>query len=287
MSRNLAASVRARLKNRADAGREDFNLVLTRFGLERLLFRLSISAHADRFLLKGALLFSVWHDAPRRPTRDLDLLGLGPGDVTSVVTMFREICAVACEDGVRFDPESVSGSEIREEAGYGGVRLGVNAEIDGAQLSLQIDVGFGDAVTPGPERIDYPILLDDLPAVRLRAYPRYSVVAEKLEVILALGIANSRMKDYFDLWILLRAGSLDTATIGRAIAATCKRRGTMIPVGWPLGLSEGFAADVVKQTQWQAFLRKNRLDAPALVRIVADLRDALDAPLRIARGEPA
>lgn len=287
MSRNRAASVRSRLKTRADAAGEDFNLVLTRFGLERLLYRLSISPHADHFLLKGALLFAIWHDAPRRPTRDLDLFGLGAGDVENVIAAFREVCAVACADGVRFDPAAISGREIREDAGYGGVRLSLHAELDGARLHLQVDVGFGDAVTPGAERIEYPTMLDDLPVPPLRAYPRHTVVAEKLEAIFVLGIANSRMKDYFDLWILLRAGSLDSATLGRAIAATCKRRGTMISVGWPLGLSEGFAADVVKQTQWQAFLRKNRLDAPALVRIVADLRDALDAPLRIARGEPA
>lgn len=287
MSRNLAASVRARLKNRADASREDFNLLLTRYGLERLLYRLSISPHADRFLLKGALLFAVWHDAPRRPTRDLDLLGLGPGDVASMVTVFRDLCAIACEDGIRFDPASVSGQEIREEAGYGGVRLHLRAELGGARVGLQVDVGFGDAVTTKPEEIVYPVLLDDLPAPRLRAYPQHTVVAEKLEAVFALGIANSRMKDYFDLWILLRAGALDPQTLGRAIAATCTRRRTAMPTGWPVGLSDAFGADTVKQTQWQAFLRKNRLDAPALTDVVADLRAALDEPLHLARGGAA
>jgi len=287
MSRILAASVRARLKNRADASREDFNLLLTRFGLERLLYRLSISPHADRFLLKGALLFAVWHDAPRRPTRDLDLLGLGPGDVESTVAVFRDLCVIACDDGVRFEPTTVAGAEIREEASYGGVRIHLRAELDGARLSLQVDVGFGDAVTPSPETIDYPVLLDDLPMPHLRAYPQHTVVAEKVEAIFTLGIANSRMKDYFDLWVLLRAGGLDTPTLGRAIAATCKRRGTAIPTGWPVGLSDGFADDTAKRTQWQAFLRKNRLDAPALGDIVAHLRDTLDEPLRLARGEAA
>lgn len=287
MSRNLAASVRARLKNRADAGREDYNLLLTRFGLERLLYRLSVSPHAERFLLKGALLFAVWHDAPRRPTRDLDLLGLDAGDVDSVVAVFRAVCAVACDDGIRFDPASVSGAEIRDEAGYGGVRIRLRGDLGGARLDLQVDVGFGDAVTLSPQTIEYPVLLDDLPAPRLRAYPEYTVVAEKLEAVFSLGIANSRMKDYFDLWVLLRGRRLEPPTLARAIAATCRRRGTALPRDWPVGLSDAFGADAAKRTQWRAFLAKNRLDAPPLAAVVVDLRAELEEALKLAREETA
>ena len=204
MSRtNLPASIRARLKQRADATRQDFNLTLTHYGLERLLYRLSISQYADRYLLKGALLFSLWYDQPHRPTRDVDLLGYGPDDVETAVATFREISQIAVDDGIVFDPASVAGSVIRKEAGYGGVRVDLRATLDGARIALQVDIGFGDVVTPAPEPIHYPVLLDDLPAPRLRAYPKYTVVAEKLHAICLLGMTNSRMKDYFDLWVLL------------------------------------------------------------------------------------
>ena len=170
MSRNLAASIRARLKQHADAARQDFNLTLTHYGLERLLYRLSISAHAPNYLLKGALLFSFWYDVPHRPTRDADLLGFGPDDIDSAVATFREICQIAVEDGIAFDPASVKGAVIRKEAGYAGVRIDLQAALDGARITLQVDIGFGDAVTPAPEAIHYPVLLDDLPAPQLRAY---------------------------------------------------------------------------------------------------------------------
>ena len=156
MSRNLAASIRARLKQHADAAKQDFNLTLTHYGLERLLYRLSISAHAPNFLLKGALLFSLWYDLPHRPTRDADLLGFGPDDIDSAVTTFREICQIPVEDGIEFDPASVKGAVIRKEAGYGGVRVDLQAKLDGARIALQVDIGFGDAVTPAPEAISYP-----------------------------------------------------------------------------------------------------------------------------------
>ncbi len=199
MSRNLAASIRARLKQHADAAKQDFNLTLTHYGLERLLYRLSISTHASNFLLKGALLFSLWYDLPHRPTRDVDLLGFGPDDIDSAVATFREICQIAVEDGIAFDPVSVKGTVIREEAGYCGVRIDLLAKLDGARIALQVDIGFGDAVTPAPEAISYPVLLDDLPAPQLRAYPKYTVVAEKFHAICLLGMTNTRMKDYFDL----------------------------------------------------------------------------------------
>jgi len=275
MSRNLAASIRARLKSRADAAGEDFNLTLTRYGLERLLYRLSVSAHADRFLLKGALLFSLWYDQPHRPTRDADLLAFGPDDVDVVVAAFREICAVACDDGIAFDPASVGGVQIRKSAGYGGVRIDLQARLDGARISLQVDLGFGDAVTPGPQAVRYPVLLEGLPAPELRAYPKATVVAEKLHAICLLGLANTRMKDYFDLDLLLRDGTLAPAQLRRAIEATFARRGLPLPGDWPFGLGDGFANDPSKQAQWTAFLRKNRLAPMPLPEVIGRLRGAL------------
>jgi hypothetical protein len=172
MSANRAASSRARLKQHTDPSKQDFNLTLTRYGLERLLYRLSISEHAPNFLLKGALLFHLWCGQPHRPTRDADLLGFGPDDVPTLVDVFRSIASIAVDDGVVFDATSVTGSPIRKDAGYGGVRIDLRATLDGARLSLQIDIGFDDAVTPAALSIDYPTLLPDVPAPTLRAYPK-------------------------------------------------------------------------------------------------------------------
>ena len=273
MSRNLAASIRARLKLRADATKQDFNLTLTHYGLERLLYRLSVSPYAPNYLLKGALLFSLWYDQPHRPTRDADLLGFGPDDIESAVAAFREICQIAVDDGIEFDPASVKGAAIRKEAGYGGVRIDLQAKLDGARITLQVDIGFGDAVTPAPEAISFPVLLDDLPAPQLRAYPKYTVVAEKFHAVCLLGMANTRMKDYFDLWILITEGTLEPTELRRAVEATFARRQLAIPNTLPAGLSDTFSRDATKQMQWTAFLKKSRLNAMDLPQVVARLRD--------------
>ena len=273
MSRNLAASIRTRLKQRADARKQDFNLILTHYGLERLLYRLSISPLAGNYLLKGALLFSLWYDQPHRPTRDADLLGFGPDDIDTAVAAFREICAMEVEDGIAFDPASVKGSVIRKAAGYGGVRIDLLAKLDGARITLQVDIGFGDAVTPAPESVSYPVLLDDLPAPKLRSYPKYTVVAEKFHAVCLLGMANTRMKDYFDLWVLLTEGALEPTELRRAIDATFARRQLQVPDTTPSGLSHAFAQDAVKTAQWIAFLKKNRLQALNLMDVVTLLRD--------------
>ena len=277
MTRNLAASVRARLKLRADAAKEDFNLTLTHYGLERLLYRLSVSQHADTFLLKGALLFSLWYDHPHRPTRDADLLAFGPSDIDTLVKTFREICAVACEDGIVFDAAAIKGAEIRKSTGYGGVRIDIPATLDGARIALQVDIGFGDAVTPAPEDIRYPVLLDDLPAPQLRAYPKHTVIAEKFHAICLLGMTNTRMKDYFDLDVLMQERTLDAGELRRAIDATFARRQMAIPNELPSGLSEAFAGDSSKRTQWKAFLQKNRLASVDLSELIARLRINLQA----------
>lgn len=270
--RNVAASIRARLKQHADARQQDFNLTLTHYGLERLLYRLSISPHANSYLLKGALLFALWYDQPHRPTRDADLLGFGPDDIESAVSAFREICQIEVDDGVAFDLASVKGAAIRKEAGYGGVRVDLLATLDGARIALQVDIGFGDAVTPAPESVNYPVLLEGLPAPQLRAYPKYTVVAEKFHAVCLLGMANTRMKDYFDLWVLLTESALDPSELHRAVEATFHRRKLAVPSAVPSGLSDAFALDATKQKQWVAFLKKNQLEAVDLTEVVALLR---------------
>jgi predicted nucleotidyltransferase component of viral defense system len=280
--RNLAASVRARLLNRARETGQDFNLILVRYALERLLYRLSISAHADQFLLKGALLFDLWFDIPHRPTRDADFLGLGSTELSDIETIFRNVCTVDAEDGVTFRPDTVQAADIRKEANYAGVRVTLLGLLDGARCPVQIDIGFGDAVTPGPDEVQYPVMLPDFQAPKLRVYPRYTVAAEKLEAITTLSIANSRMKDFFDLWILSRHTEFDGDTLQRAICATFDRRRTELPSGAPFGLTDEFAQDTQKQTQWQAFLRRNRLEALQLEVLVAALRDFLLPPIAAA-----
>jgi predicted nucleotidyltransferase component of viral defense system len=276
---NLGASVRARLLNRAKAENTELGLMLTRFALERLLYRLSISRHREQFLLKGALLFDLWFDEPHRPTRDADFLAFGSPDLSAMAATFREICSLEVEDGIVFDPDSVKAQEIRKEANYAGIRITLMGSLDGARCPVQADIGFGDAVTPAPEDSDYPVLLDDLPTPRLRVYPRYTVIAEKFHAIASLGMANSRMKDFFDLWVLSQHSELDTSVLNRAIAATFGRRGTALPTVTPLGLSDEFAADNAKQTQWRAFVGRNQLAAPELQAVVQHLRRFLESIL--------
>lgn len=277
---NVAVSVRARLRSVAKAQGVDFNQVLVRFALERILYRLTQSQHADRFLLKGALLFTLWYDMPHRATRDADLLGFGASDLESVAQVFREIAAIAVDDGIVFDPASVVALEIRKENGYGGVRVVIAGELAKARCKTQIDIGFGDAVTPGPVDSVYPVLLDDLPAPRLRAYPTYTVVAEKLHAIALLGMTNSRVKDYFDLSILLERETLDADLLVQAIEATFERRGMAVPDELPVGLTDEFSHDASRQALWQAFVKKNELAPESLAAIVDRLRTTLEPALR-------
>ena len=273
--RNLAASIRDRLLNKARAEKLDYNLLLTRYALERMIYRLSISAERDRFLLKGALLFDLWFDVPHRPTHDADFLGFGSAEIPQVEAVFRDICRIEVDDGIVFDPDSVKAAEIRKEANYAGIRVTLLGMLDKARCPVQADIGFGDAVVPGPDEVDYPVLLAEMPAPHLRVYPRYTVVAEKLEALTSLGMLNSRMKDYFDLWVLVRYSEFDTQILIRAVAATFERRQTRIPNGVPVGLSDEFANDSLKEKQWNAYLRKNSIAPKPLSEVVTDLRDFL------------
>ena len=275
---NRGASVRARLLNRAKADRLDFNLILTRYSLERLLYRLSISPWSDQFLLKGALLFDLWFDQPHRPTRDIDLLGFGPSEIDDLVELFQQVCVQTSDDGMVFDQGSVQATRIRKDANYEGVRVTLTGKLDVARCSVQIDIGYGDAVTPAAELVQFPALLEDVAPPSLRAYPVYTVIAEKYEAIVSLGMTNTRLKDYFDLWFLATYAKTDEAILRQAIQATFARRRTEVPTVLPLGLSDAFAASSIKQQQWRAFLSKSKLVAPGLAEVLAVLRRLLGLP---------
>jgi predicted nucleotidyltransferase component of viral defense system len=254
--KDVGASVRARLLNLARERGEDFQLVLTRYANERLLFRLASSAHARRFVLKGASLFTLWTGKPHRATRDLDLLGFGDPGEEHVRQVFAEVLALEVrDDGVRFDLDTLAVGLIREEQEYGGVRVEFVARVTNAQVRLQVDVGFGDAITPEASIVEYPTLLD-FPSPRLRAYPRETVVAEKLEAMVQLGMANSRMKDFYDIAVLARDFDFDGDLLSRAVRATFERRKTPLPVSLPVALTATFADDPTKKTQWSGFVRK-------------------------------
>ena len=286
MTKDLAASVRARLLNIAKSEGSNFNQLLIRYALERFLYRLSQSAHADRFLLKGALLFTLWYDMPHRPTRDADLLGFGPSDLQSIGQTFRDIASIAVDDGITFDPESVTAEDIRKEAGYAGARVVITGELAKARCKTQIDIGFGDAVTPGPVQSEYPVLLKDFPAPRLRTYPVYTVISEKLHAIALLGMTNSRVKDYLDLSVMLDRESLNMNTLAQAISATFTRRRMAVPTDLPMGLSDEFAADPSRQALWAAFVRKNDLAMIPLADVVTRIRSALEPAMGLAARTP-
>jgi predicted nucleotidyltransferase component of viral defense system len=274
--RNIGASVRQRLLNLAHASGQPLELLLTRYALERLLHRLSMSPHRDRFVLKGAMLLVTWFAEPHRATRDVDLLGFGDATEDALLETFREIMAVEVDDGVIFDLKGLRIEPIREELEYGGSRLRTTAALSGARIPITVDIGFGDAVAPGIEDIDLPVLLD-MPSPHLRAYPPETVIAEKFHAMVVLGRANSRMKDYYDVWMLLNAFDLEPERLRQAIVATFARRGTVIPAEVPDGLSDEFAGDPGKQRQWEAFARNLAGSIPGLGLVVSTVRLRLAA----------
>ncbi|MFO0893024.1 MAG: nucleotidyl transferase AbiEii/AbiGii toxin family protein [Isosphaeraceae bacterium] len=279
--RDVPSSVRQRLLDFARARGEDFQLVLTRFASERLLYRLGRSRHADRFVLKGALLFALWTGRMLRPTRDVDLLGHGPPDAGDLVAIFREACGLDAgpDDGLRFHADSVAAGPIRADQEYEGVRVRLRVTLGRARIDLQVDVGFGDAVTPPAEYVEFPPLLD-FPAPRIRAYPRETVVAEKYQAMVQLGVANSRMKDFFDVWVMAREFAFDGVSLSDAIRATFERRRTAVPGRPPLALTPGFGEDPAKGRQWQAFASRSGAAAslPSLADVVEDLARFLMPP---------
>lgn len=269
--RDIGASVRQRLLNLAHARGQPMDLLLTRYALERLLHRLSLSPHRERFVLKGAMLLVTWFDEPHRATRDVDLLGFGDAAKDTLLTTFREIMSIEAEDGINFDLKNLRIDAIREELEYGGSRLRTTAALAGARIPITVDIGFGDAIAPGAQDVNLPVLLD-MPSPHLRAYPPETVIAEKVHAMVALGRANSRMKDYYDVWMLTSTVALDEQRLRQAIEATFKRRTTILPGSVPDGLSDAFSADPAKQRQWLAFARNLSGPVPDIGQVVADLR---------------
>ena len=256
--RNISQSVYQRLLNLARAEKVDFNLILTRYGIERLLYRLSISEYTDRFILKGGSLFLVWMGQNYRVTRDADLLGYGPADIGSLTEVFRQLCEIVSEnvDGMKYCSNTIKAVSTREDEEYDGIRVTLLGKLNNARIHVQIDIGFGDAVTPEPEMIEYPTLLD-APAPVLRAYPRYTMVAEKLETLVKFGMINSRMKDIYDLWLIKKLFDFDGTILKDAVNNTFKRRSTQLPEAIPAAFTDEFRKDAGKQIQWRAFLRKS------------------------------
>jgi predicted nucleotidyltransferase component of viral defense system len=272
--RNIGASVRQRLLNLAHARGQPMELLLTRYALERLLHRLSLSPHRERFVLKGAILLAVWFDEPHRATRDVDLLGFGDAAEDALLATFREIMAIEVDDGVSFDLKGLRIEAIREDVEYGGSRLRTTAALAGARVPITVDIGFCDAVEPGVEDIDLPVLLD-MPSPHLRAYALETVIAEMFHATVALGRANSRMKDYYDVWMLTSAFEIDAGRLRQAVEATFARRSSDAPTSTPDGLSDEFSADAHKQRQWDAFAKNLSRQVPNLDHVVRELRKKL------------
>ncbi len=270
MSKDLPASVRQRLTNKAKETNRPFQELLQYFAMERFLYRLAQSPHADKFTLKGALMFTAWGGPPSRPTKDIDLLARTDNAVESIVALMREVCSEEVEpDGLGFDIRNVAGKAIKEDANYSGVRVTFLVTLQNARVSMQIDMGFGDVVTPRATMATYPVLLD-FPAPQLLGYPRETVISEKFEAMTKLGLFNSRMKDFYDLLVLSRQFDFDGPTLATAIQKTFANRNTVV-LSHPTALTPEFGGDASKQTQWQAFLRKSKLDGvPVILQAVID-----------------
>jgi len=287
-TKNIGASVRQRLLNRARETGRPFSEILQYFAMERFLYRLSKSEYADKFVLKGALMLSAWNAPLLRPTMDIDLLGRTGNDIGAMVAIVRQLCArhIEPDDGLVFDPATIKGERIAEAAEYEGVRIRFRATLDSARIQMQLDIGFGDVVVPTAVPTIYPTILD-LPAPHLLAYSKETAVAEKFEAMVKLGELNSRMKDFFDIWLLSRSFDFDGSRLCEAIEMTFKRRRTTLPKAEPIALTPEFFGNSQKQTQWAGFVRRMKLrDVPSLGDIVDGLREFLMPPMRaLSRSE--
>lgn len=256
--KNMGHSVNVRLKQLSTERKISFDYLLLRYAYERFLFRLGCSNHAEDFILKGAGAFSIWFGPMFRVTRDTDLLGHGNPSPERLVQCFHDICETSVpDDGVVFDVASITSEDIKKDAKYHGTRIMLTAWIHNARAIMQFDIGFGDSIFPEAERQSYPVLLDSFPSPEIFVYPRYTVVAEKFEAIVSLGMMNSRLKDYFDLWLLSEEFDFDFGLLQQAVEGTFKRRDSSVPESLPIGLTSDFFNDLMKQSQWKAFLRKS------------------------------
>lgn len=274
---NTAASIRARLLNASKKAGDDFQSVLSRYLIERFLYRLGKSQHRDAFLLKGAMLFVVWRGHLHRPTKDLDLLGFGDPAPSEVAKRIADIAEVACDDGVIFEAGSIETAFIKEDADYEGVRVHLLARLEQAKVRMQIDIGFGDAVTIERAPARFPTILDRVDAPILRTYPAEVVIAEKLHAMVVLDIRNSRMKDFYDLWVLARSRSFRLNQLAASIHATFERRKTALPDRMPFALTSSFLTDPGKVQQWSGFARRLRLDpaTPTLAEVGSEIAEFL------------
>lgn len=268
--KNLAASVRQRLLNLARKDRQAFDVVLVAFGLERLIYRLSISEYRDRFVLKGGMLVTLWTEDTGRFTRDVDFLAFGPDDEETLKGVISDILSIDAEDGLVFDMDSLTATVIREDQVYGGMRLKTSANLGNTKIPITIDIGFGDALGDPAFEIDYTSLLDFPPAT-VRAYSPETVIAEKFQAVVALGIVNGRMKDFYDLWAIRRSVPIEPEVLRQTIGMTFERRETEIPKDCPPGLTQEFATDPTKRTQWAAYAEATELEDISLAEIVDDV----------------
>ncbi|MCX6570429.1 MAG: nucleotidyl transferase AbiEii/AbiGii toxin family protein [Candidatus Aminicenantes bacterium] len=284
--KNLAESIRHRLRNRFKESGEDISFGLQRYASERFLYRLGESSHRDRFILKGAALFAIWGSSVYRPTRDLDFTGYGSSEISDIIEVFRDLCAMPdVGDGLSFDRDSVSAEPIRDEAEYHGLRVRFRALLGESKILMQVDIGFGNAVEPAPVEIQYPSLLDH-PGPRIRAYPLEAVIAEKLHAMVVLGERNSRFKDFYDLYVFARQFPFKGEDLSRAIAATFNRRGTAIDAALPAAISPRFFAADARAKQWRAYLSRNSLPgAPADFIAAGESLQAFLVPLWRALGD--
>lgn len=259
-SRNLSQSIRSKLLQHSKQKKVDFNNEVTRYALDRFLYRLSQSEYKNKFVLKGATLFKVWNGELHRPTKDLDLLGFGESDLPEIEKQIKAVCEIEGEDGIDLDPQSVRGETIKEEQEYEGVRVYINYTLANNTGKIQLDIGFGDAITPEPLEREIPTDLDlNLPLPSLRIYPLETVVAEKFQAMVSLGISNSRMKDFYDILFISRKFEFKGQLLKKAIEATFKRRQTFISEEIPFAFSQEFTQDSKRQKAWQAFLNRNQL----------------------------
>jgi hypothetical protein len=257
---NIAASVRARLFQIATQQGVDFDSILVQFAVERLLARLEKSPYADRFVLKGAMLFAVWNKFDHRSTRDVDLLGFGSSDMGDIAALFKDLLAMPSDDGLTFDAATLTVAPIRAVDSYGGLEVLFLAWLGGARISVHIDIGFGDVITPEADSVEFPNLLPDFHAPRIRAYPVYTAMAEKIEAAVRLGETNTRMKDFYDLWFMSTKFDIDKTLLAKAVQATFKRRGTPIPTTTPYAFTKAFVEQ--KEQTWKQFLKRNNLPEP-------------------------
>lgn len=286
--KNLPASVRAKLFARSKANNEDFNRTLVRYGVERFLFRLSQHRDRNRFILKGAMLFITWPEGAHRPTGDLDLLAYGPPEPAAMKMIVAEICAIPEPgDALVFDPDSIVVEAMREDEKYQGVRVVMLAKLENAKIHLQIDIGFGDTVHPEPKMITFPCLLPDMPVPEILAYPPETVVAEKFEAMVRFGEANGRLKDFNDIWAIMKTFDFDMATLVQAVLGTFQRREIALPREIPFALTAAFGELADKRKMWDAFLRRNppAVPPPAFDDLLADLRRFL-GPVLLAAAFP-